>query len=136
MEHSFWMELFLAVREPLYALIAGVVALIGGMIYRRIAQWVNKDIARLAQTMFQEAAMRAAGLALNILGEKAILEEIKPNDPAVRKALDYMHSTMPDTLAELKVTDQQLANVILANIGKLTAPALGVPILKEGAVVT
>lgn len=120
---SFWLELWAAVQAPIIAAAAAIIPLIGAMIYRSVERWTNAETARIAQEMFQAAATRAAGIALNALGDRALTDVVKADDPAILAGVKYFKETMPDMTRGK--AEGLLRNVVLANVGKLVAPAVG-----------
>lgn len=92
----------------------------------------------LVQQRLQGSVGRAAGLAINDLGTRAVTEVIKEMDPAVTKGVEYLRETMADTLKELglntTVGEKKLRKMIVAQIGEKTASSLGAAAAQESVV--
>lgn len=88
-----------------------------------------EQTSNLLQQRLQGAVGRAAGLAINDLGVKAVTDAISTASPAVSKGVDYLRETMGGTLAELGLNNQKgealLRKMIVAHIGEKTASSLG-----------
>lgn len=93
----------------------------------------------LVQQRLQGSVGRAAGLAINELGTRAVTEVVKEFDPAVTKGVDYLRETMADTLKELglntTVGEKKLRKMIVAQIGEKTASSLGAAAAQESVVI-
>lgn len=93
----------------------------------------------LVQQRLQGSVGRAAGLAINELGTKAVTEVVRETDAAVTKGVDYLRETMGDTLKQLGLNttagEKKLRKMIVAQIGEKTASSLGATVAEPTVVI-
>lgn len=116
-----WLKEIWKVIEPLWdAVIWPALGIIAVFLARK---FVGDRAAQILQDMLQSAAKRAAGKAL--MENKAPLVADQPNPQLIKTGVDYLKSTMPDTIKKLQVGDERLKEIVTANVGILLSPSEG-----------
>lgn len=113
------MELWTVLNESLYTLTMALIPVVGTILAFYIRKWLGDRAAQIAQQMFQAAAERAAAKALNQTPSEPKAVGTSPSPSTVAIGVDYLKTTMKETIAKIGISDSTLADVVEANIGKI-----------------
>lgn len=124
-----WLSVATTIAIALIPIVGAILIPIIRTHYGEANAKLAEEIINAIQNRLQAAVGRAAGLAINDLGTRAVNEIISVADPAVTKGVDYLRDTMADTLRELGLNttkgESTLRKMIVAQIGQQVAGSLG-----------
>ena len=118
-----WTELWTAIQPAIISVGGVVITAIFSFVGVYARQYLSDASMKAIQDIFQKGIENAAGIAFNKLDPKELLDEIKPNNPAVVAAIDYVKKAVPDTIGKFKLNDFDLGLKIIAKMMVLTAGA-------------
>lgn len=107
--------LWSVINDTLYTTILALVPAIAAIVAFYVRKFVGDRAAQVVQQMIQAAGERAAAKAIAASKPDAH----PPSEANVAVGIEYMKTTMKETLAKAGASDQNIRDIVLANIAKI-----------------
>lgn len=92
--------------------------------------WLNQHLAlsknAILNSMVSAAVARGAGIANGYMNGLNTVADSTIHEKAIAVGVNYVYNSFPDALTDLGVTSEHVTQMVTAEVGKLSTPAIKV----------